>query len=108
MEQETLYRALACPTDELLLTYHTIDAGGGETRPSYFVNTVRELLPDVRFPPTGRRPCRDRCRRNDRRSNSRARIFRATGQPPCGLPMTTIRMMSESKTRRRSGAAEDR
>ena len=30
MEQETLYRALACPTDELLLTYHTIDAGGGE------------------------------------------------------------------------------
>ena len=43
MEQETLYRALACPTDELLLTYHTIDAGGGETRPSYFVNTVREL-----------------------------------------------------------------
>ena len=30
MEQETLYRALACPTDELLLTYHTIDAGGGK------------------------------------------------------------------------------
>ena len=43
-----------------------------------------------------------------RRSNSRVRIFRATGQPPCGLPMTTIRMMSASKTRRRSGAAEDR
>ena len=72
------------PTDELLLTYHTIDAGGGETRPSYFVNTVRELLPDVRFPLTGRRPCVTACRRNDRRSNSRARIFRATGQRRAG------------------------
>lgn len=47
MEQETLYRALACPTDELLLTYHTTDAGGGETRPSYFISTVRELLPEA-------------------------------------------------------------
>ena len=36
MEQETLYRALACPTDELLLSWHLTDASGGETRPSYF------------------------------------------------------------------------
>lgn len=60
MEQETLYRALACPTDELLLTYHTIDAGGGETRPSYFVNTVRELLPDVPFSTHRTETVRDR------------------------------------------------
>ena len=47
MEQETLYRALACPSDELLLSYHTADAAGGETRPSYFIGTVRNLLPSV-------------------------------------------------------------
>ena len=49
MEQETLYRALACPTEELLLTWHMSDAVGGETRPSYFVGVVRGLLPDVLF-----------------------------------------------------------
>lgn len=47
MEQETLYRAIACPTDELLLSWHTADAAGGEARPSYFIGTVRSLLPDV-------------------------------------------------------------
>lgn len=47
MEQETLYRALACPTDELLLSWHLTDASGGETRPSYFVGTVQDLLPGV-------------------------------------------------------------
>lgn len=36
MEQETLYRALACPCEELLLSWHASDASGGETRPSYF------------------------------------------------------------------------
>ena len=60
MEQETLYRALACPTDELLLTYHTTDAGGGETRPSYFVGTVRELLPEVPFTTHRTESVRDR------------------------------------------------
>lgn len=60
MEQETLYRALACPTDELLLTYHTTDAGGGETRPSYFVNTVRELLPEAPFTTHRTESVRDR------------------------------------------------
>lgn len=47
MEQETLYRALACPTDELLLSWHLTDASGGESRPSYFVGTVQNLLPGV-------------------------------------------------------------
>ena len=47
MEQETLYRALACPSDELLLCYHTADAAGGETRPSCLIGTVRSLLPGV-------------------------------------------------------------
>ena len=60
MEQETLYRALACPTDELLLTYHTTDAGGGETRPSYFVGTVRELLPEAPFTTHRTESVRDR------------------------------------------------
>ena len=60
MEQETLYRALACPTDELLLTYHTTDAGGGETRPSYFVSTVRELLPEAPFTTHRTESVRDR------------------------------------------------
>ena len=40
--------------------YHTIDAGGGETRPSYFVNTVRELLPDVPFSTHRTETVRDR------------------------------------------------
>lgn len=60
MEQETLYRALACPTDELLLAYHTTDAGGGETRPSYFVGTVRELLPEAPFTTHRTESVRDR------------------------------------------------
>ena len=60
MEQETLYRALACPMDELLLTYHTTDAGGGETRPSYFVSTVRELLPEAPFTTHRTESVRDR------------------------------------------------
>lgn len=60
MEQETLYRALACPTNELLLAYHTTDAGGGETRPSYFVGTVRELLPEAPFTTHRTESVRDR------------------------------------------------
>lgn len=47
MEQEMLYRALACPTEELLLSWYTHDAAGKETRPSYFINVVKELLPGV-------------------------------------------------------------
>lgn len=49
MEQETLYKALACSTDALLLSYHTSDAAGGEARPSYFIGTVTSLLPGVPF-----------------------------------------------------------
>ncbi|MDO5141413.1 MAG: PD-(D/E)XK nuclease family protein [Eubacteriales bacterium] len=47
MEQETLYRALACPTDELLLAWHASDAAGGEARPSYLTGVVQALLPAV-------------------------------------------------------------
>ena len=49
MEQETLYRALSCPTEGLLLSYHTTDAAGKETRPSYFIHTVHSLLEGVPF-----------------------------------------------------------
>ena len=60
MEQETLYRALACPTDELLLIWHLTDASGGETRPSYFAGTVRELLPGAPFAAHQTETVRDR------------------------------------------------
>lgn len=60
MEQETLYRALACPTDELLLSWHLTDASGGETRPSYFIGTVQDLLPGVPFSAHQTETVRDR------------------------------------------------
>ena len=60
MEQETLYRALACPTDELLLSWHLTDASGGESRPSYFIGTVQELLPGVSFSAHQTETVRDR------------------------------------------------
>ncbi len=60
MEQETLYRALACPCEELLLSWHASDASGGETRPSYFVGTVRGLLPNVPFTTHRTETVRDR------------------------------------------------
>lgn len=60
MEQETLYRALACPTDELLLSWHLTDASGGETRPSYFAGTVQDLLPGVPFSAHQTETVRDR------------------------------------------------
>ncbi len=60
MEQETLYRALACPSEELLLSWHASDAGGGETRPSYFIGTVRGLLPNVPFTTHRTETVRDR------------------------------------------------
>ncbi len=47
MEQETLYRALSCPTKELLLSWHEHNASGAEARPSYFIGVVKRLLPNV-------------------------------------------------------------
>lgn len=49
MEQETLYHALACPRERLLLSYSTHDASGKESRPSYIIGTIRRLLTDVPF-----------------------------------------------------------
>lgn len=49
MEQETLYRALACPTESLTLCWHAADAAGKEARPSYFIGTVRSLLSGVPY-----------------------------------------------------------
>lgn len=48
-EQEILYRALACPTDSLLLSYHTSDNRGSETRPSYFIGIIQGLLDGLPF-----------------------------------------------------------
>lgn len=39
MEQETIYKALACPTESLLLSCHLAGADGKETRPSYLLGT---------------------------------------------------------------------
>ena len=47
MEQELLYRALACPTDSLMLCWHETDAGGADARPSFLIGAVRELLAGV-------------------------------------------------------------
>lgn len=47
MEQEIIYRALACPTETLLLGYHTSDAAGGEMRPSYLIGGIRSMLMGV-------------------------------------------------------------
>ncbi len=47
MEQEVLYRAISCPTEELLISWHENDAAGKETSPSFYVNIVRNLLPDA-------------------------------------------------------------
>ncbi len=99
MEQETLYRALACPSDELLLTCHAIDASGGETRPSYFIGTVRDLLPNVPFSTHRTETVRDRLQAERPAVELRVRIFRATGHRPSRLPMPFIRMTSASKTR---------
>ncbi|MGE4549038.1 MAG: PD-(D/E)XK nuclease family protein [Intestinibacillus sp.] len=47
MEQELIYRALACPAETLLLSYHTADAAGAETRPSYLIGGIRSMLEGV-------------------------------------------------------------
>ncbi len=109
MEQETLYRALACPTDELLLTYHTIDAGGGETRPSYFVNTVRELLPDVPFSTHRTETVRDRLQA-ERPAVELACAY-LSGDRTAAVRAAYDYYKDDERVknaRRRSGAAEDR
>lgn len=47
MEQELLYRALACPSQTLLLCYHLADAAGAEARPSYLIGSVTSMLTGV-------------------------------------------------------------
>lgn len=37
MEQETIYKALACPTERLILSLHRMGADGREARPSYLI-----------------------------------------------------------------------
>lgn len=47
LEQELIYRAFACPTQTLLLSYHTANAAGEEARPSYLVGSIRTMLEGV-------------------------------------------------------------
>ena len=44
MEQETIYKALACPGESLLLCCHLTDAGGKECRPSYLLGAFQRKL----------------------------------------------------------------
>ena len=47
MEQETIYKALACPTESLLLSCHLAGADGKEMRPSYLLGAFRLKLPGL-------------------------------------------------------------
>lgn len=47
MEQEIIYRALACPMETLLLSYHLADAAGAEKRPSYLIGSITAMLEGV-------------------------------------------------------------
>lgn len=44
MEQETIYKALACPSESLLLSCHLAGADGKECRPSYLLGAFRQKL----------------------------------------------------------------
>lgn len=44
MEQETIYKALACPTEQLVLSFHTAGADGGACRPSYLIGAFQNRL----------------------------------------------------------------
>ena len=37
MEQETIYKAVACPQEKLVLSFHTAGADGSSCRPSYLI-----------------------------------------------------------------------
>ncbi len=105
MEQETLYRALACPCEELLLSWHASDASGGETRPSYFVGTVRGLLPNVPFTTHRTETVRDRLQAERPAVELRARrISRATAHRRSRRPIPFIRMTSGCVRRKDSAA----
>lgn len=44
MEQETIYKALACPTESLLICCHRAGADGKEARPSYLLGAFQMKL----------------------------------------------------------------
>ena len=44
MEQETIYKAIACPTEQLILSYHAAAADGSPCRPSYLIGAFRARL----------------------------------------------------------------
>lgn len=44
MEQETIYKAIACPAEQLILSYHAAAADGSPCRPSYLIGAFRARL----------------------------------------------------------------
>ena len=47
MEQETIYKAIACPTAQLVLLLHRTGGDGHESRPSYLIGQFRSRLSGV-------------------------------------------------------------
>ncbi len=47
LEMQNLYAALAQPTERLYVSYPTLDAAGGELRPSFIVGRLRTLCPGI-------------------------------------------------------------
>ena len=47
LEMQNLYAALAQPTEKLMVSYPTADAGGAELRPSFVVGRLQKLCPQV-------------------------------------------------------------
>lgn len=44
MEQETIYKAIACPQEKLVLSFHASGADGSTCRPSYLIGAFRARL----------------------------------------------------------------
>lgn len=78
MEQETIYKALACPTECLLLSCHAADAAGKEARPSYLLRQFAARLPGL--PDEAVDPARD-CLEAERPARELACTGRESADP---------------------------
>lgn len=47
LEQEVIYKALSCPSDSLMLSWHQNGTDGSEKRPSFLIETIKKLLSGV-------------------------------------------------------------
>ena len=101
MEQETLYRALACPCARTGTRATRAAAKRGRATLSA---RCAACCRTCRSRPTGPRPCATVCRRSGLRSSLRARISRATAHQRSRRPIPFIRMTSGCSRRQDSAA----